>query len=215
MNALTSHLQNKSHIIWDWNGTLLDDVDMVVGAISDVLAEHSRPPLTREEYTALFRFPVADYYKDLGFDFEKVPFETISERFVHFYMERILTCNLHEGVPEILDYVQKSGATQSILSAAHEESLLRHLDHYEIRGYFHHVFALSDHNAKGKLERGRELIKASGHAPEETLLIGDTDHDLEVGHALGIDVVLLGDGHQSYERLTPIHHKVIESRRSH
>lgn len=212
MKSLRKHLENKTHIVWDWNGTLLNDVDMVVKVISEVLKEHERPTITREQYTAIFRFPVIEYYRALGFDFEKFPFEKISERFVAHYMERILTCDLHVGVPELLAEIQASGVSQSILSAAHEQSLLKHLEHYGIRQYFDRVFALSDHHAKGKLERGRELLDVSGYAAEHTLLIGDTDHDLEVGKALGIDVILMGDGHQSYERLSRLHPLVIENR---
>ncbi len=212
MQSIKPHLRNKKHVIWDWNGTLLDDVDMVVSAIGKVLQAHNLPVTTRENYAEVFCFPVSEYYRRLGFDFEKTPFETVSNTFVDEYMQNILNCRLHHGVVELLSELSSAGITQSVLSAAHEESLHRHLAHFEICHFFERVYALSDHHAVGKSERGRELIADSGHSLTDTVLIGDTDHDLEVGKALGIDVILLGDGHQSYERLSRIHHTVIRDR---
>lgn len=214
MRHLIGEFSDKRHIVWDWNGTLLDDVEMVIASISVVLEEHSLPALTRERYTELFCFPVEEYYKKLGFDFRKMPFESLSEKFVEQYMTRILSCRLHEGVKDLLSDLKASGVSQSVLSAAHESSLHKHLSHFGIHEFFDRIYGLDDHHAKGKVERGRDLLRDSGLAPEHTLLVGDTDHDLEVGRELGIDVLLLGDGHQSYERLSKIHHRVIRNRYS-
>jgi phosphoglycolate phosphatase len=71
---------------------------------------------------------------------------------------------------------------------------------------------LSDFHAAGKLERGKELLVQSRMPKETTLLIGDTDHDLEVGKALGIEVLLLADGHQSFSRLNAKHDRILKSR---
>ncbi|MBY0370681.1 HAD family hydrolase [bacterium] len=212
MRALEKHLETKKHIIWDWNGTLLDDVDMVVGAMSEVMERYGMGALTREAYTELFGFPVSKYYERIGFDFTKTPFEEISKQFVQNYMRDIWDCRLHEGVAGFLSDMKTQGRSQSILSAAHEDSLHKHLKHFQIESYFDRVYALNDHNAVGKLERGRQLLKDCGFSPEESVLIGDTDHDLEVGQELGVDVVLLGDGHQAPTRLSAVHHTVVIQR---
>jgi len=60
------------------------------------------------------------------------------------------------------------------------------------------------------IQRGHDLLRESGVPATRTLLIGDTDHDLEVGHALGISVLLVTHGHQSAERLKRLHHDVID-----
>ena len=74
------------------------------------------------------------------------------------------------------------------------------------------MFGISDHFATSKLARGRELLLKSDIPPHKTILVGDTDHDLDVGKELGIDVLLIADGHQSFEKLSGIHSNVIESR---
>jgi phosphoglycolate phosphatase len=87
-----------------------------------------------------------------------------------------------------------------------------HVEHHGLTHYFDRVYGLKDHYARSKVERGRELIFDSQIDREHTLLIGDTDHDLEVAQELGIEALLIADGHQSFERLEPRHHRVLKSR---
>ena len=78
--------------------------------------------------------------------------------------------------------------------------------------HFDHIFGIDNHYAGSKLERGRELIEKSRISPSQTLLIGDTDHDLQVANELGIDALLIADGYQSFNKLSQLHHNVLESR---
>lgn len=210
MESLLTHLEAKRHVIWDWNGTLLDDVDLAVEAIGEVLSRNRLSPITRDEYRRLFCFPIPEYYRRLGFHRER--FETISLEFVECYRKRVPRARLHRGAENLLGRLWGAPRKQSILSAAHEADLEELLDHFGIRSYFDHVYGLSNHHAVSKLERGRELLRDSGVPPEEAVLIGDTDHDCEVGRALGIDVILLGDGHQAYDRLRHLPARVLPVR---
>ena len=62
------------HIVWDWNGTLLNDNWLAIKAINILLKRYNLPLITLEQYLAVFTFPVIDYYKELGFDFNKTSF---------------------------------------------------------------------------------------------------------------------------------------------
>lgn len=64
-------LKGKDHIIWDWNGTILNDVDHAVAMMNTLLVEHNLPLIDREYYREIFDFPVLHYYQKLGFNFEK------------------------------------------------------------------------------------------------------------------------------------------------
>jgi phosphoglycolate phosphatase len=204
------YLENKSHVIWDWNGTLLDDVDLAVQAVSRVLISTGRPGITLEDHLEIFCFPITEYYRRLGFDLKLHPFDTLSVKFIENYRAGVLECGLHVGARELIEELKQADVAQSILSAAHEDDLNELLAHFEIRHYFDRVYGLSNHHAASKVERGRELIADAGILPRNTILIGDTDHDLEVGKELGVDVLLLTGGHQSHPRLSAIHPYVHE-----
>src|SRR5215471_1095283 len=68
-------------VIWDWNGTLLDDVVLAVEIVNDLFQEHGVGRLTTEQYRELFDFPVTLYYERAGLDSNRHDFNMISERF--------------------------------------------------------------------------------------------------------------------------------------
>ena len=80
MIHLQHRLSHKRHVIWDWNGTLVNDTHLAVEAACVLLEEHNLPLIDIAHYKEYFRFPVRDYYKLMGFDLEKVSFENSAEK---------------------------------------------------------------------------------------------------------------------------------------
>ncbi|MCB0404388.1 MAG: HAD family hydrolase [Bdellovibrionales bacterium] len=201
MHAILDALSNKEHVIWDWNGTLLDDVHLCVRIISELLVEQGKAPLSVEQYRSKFGFPVVDYYARLGFDFDRAPFETVATEFVKRYNERVHQCALFDGVEEVLENLRDGGLDQSILSAAKESDLHLLTDSHGIADFFAHRFGIDDHYASGKVSRGQDLIAQLGGDKSTFILIGDTDHDAAVARTLGVDALLLTGGHHPAARL--------------
>ena len=83
------------HIIWDWNGTLLDDAWLCREIMNEQLDEQNLPQISMQHYADIFRFPVKDYYKAVGFDFEKTSFETLSDAFIEQYEKQ----KKEKGIP--------------------------------------------------------------------------------------------------------------------
>ena len=212
MKWLEPHLESRSHIIFDWNGTLLNDIDLCVETINEVLDEHQKPLVTRESYRDAFRFPIIDYYKTLGFDFERQSFKEIADRFIRVYQERSLKCGLFEGTRELLQNLRQRGLGVHLLTAARHDHVHEQLAPHNISDLFDNICGISDHYGGGKKEIGVALLKKLACPPKEVLLIGDTYHDAEVAEVMGIDALIVADGHQPYEKLTKIHDLVLPSR---
>lgn len=209
MNLLLTELAHKRHIIWDWNGTLLDDLEHNVATMNWLLATEGLPTITVDHHRQHFGFPVNGYYDKLGFDTSPNTFRDLCEQFNNRFYGGLDRCSLTPGALEILDQVHAAGKRQSILSATEQLTLESAVHRFGIRHYFAHVFGIADAQASSKLDRGHQLLYASGIHADDTVLIGDTDHDLEVGNALGVDVILIDHGHQAIDRLRSIHHKVV------
>ncbi len=203
------HLKNIDHVIWDWNGTLFNDMDTVMVALSQIMTKYSLKPLSREQYLEHFGFPIVDFYKKVGFNLTDVDFNTVSEEFHKVYAEHIHLSQIFTGAENTLSLVKKLNLKQSVLTAAFQNHIEYWLNKYNLEKYFDHVFGLSDKLAHSKMARGEELMRASGSTPERTLLLGDTDHDLEVGQHLGVKVILLTQGHQCPQRLKAKHKMVL------
>ena len=189
------------HIIWDWNGTLFDDVNICIEIINSMLAKRHLPVISFGEYRNIFSFPVIYYYKKIGFDFELEPFESISTEFITQYEKMRSQCSLMLDAVETLGHISKSGLTQSILSASKQSYLTKAIAEYGLDETFVAVNGLNNHHAASKVEIGKEFIANSGLEPSKILLIGDTTHDAEVAQAIGADCCLIPNGHQNSNRL--------------
>jgi phosphoglycolate phosphatase len=194
-------LKNYSHIIWDWNGTLLDDAWLCVDVMNGMLKERDLPLKTLEEYKELFDFPVKDYYLKLGYDFDKEPFDEVGMEFIVRYNKRQRETKLHPEVQEILVRIAAHGFSQNILSAREQNELISETKSLGVFGYFDRIRGLDDHYAHGKTDVGFHLVQEIGVAKKKMLFIGDTQHDAEVAAEIGIDCILVPNGHHSEARL--------------
>jgi phosphoglycolate phosphatase len=201
------------NIIWDWNGTLIDDVDMAVACINKLLPKYNTSVITAQKYREIFDFPVRKYYSHLGLDLEKNTFEEIRDQYVKDYnLNIVLNSSLFPETVGLLEEIKKT-KNQFILSAVSQWHLDSITTHFKVDHLFNERFGVNDHYASGKIARGMELIKHAGLNPEKTILIGDTIHDFEVAKELGLNCLLLADGHQSPARLKAVTANVIYGRR--
>lgn len=204
-------IANYQHIIWDWNGTLVDDLALNVDIVNSMLAQRGLAPVTRELYREVFTFPIQDCYAQIGFDFDREPFEQLSVEFIRSYKAGWNQSRLHRNGREVLEYVRASGKTQSVLSANHQETLREYVATFEIVHLFEHLVGLDHIQATGKVEEGRRLLEMLPYDSTEVLLVGDTLHDAEVADAIGVDCVLVAHGYQSRKRLEQSGRAIVDS----
>jgi phosphoglycolate phosphatase len=201
VQALLEAIKHKKHVIWDWNGTILDDMEWCHTVLNSILSDEGLKTITPRFYQEHFGFPVRKFYEKLGFNFDVHCIDKLSDTFIARYAAGAGKLGLRAGLREIFQEIRQLKITQSILSASHENYLVTMVQSFDIHHWFDHIFGLGNHHASSKIDRGLELMRHSGSAKEETLLIGDTDHDIEVAEAMGVDMLLLTSGHQCPDRL--------------
>lgn len=199
---MLTNIKSYKHIMWDWNGTLLDDVNIAINAMNNLLRRRTLALLDIETYKDIFTFPVRDYYARLGFDFNMEPFEKLAIEFVSEFNSENIKFKLYNGAEDVLKFIMDMGIGQSILSASQEQELNNIISKLKIKEYFIKVAGLNNHYALSKVARGKELLTDLCLKPEEVLLVGDTIHDYEVSKEIGCDCLLICNGHQSYQRIS-------------
>lgn len=187
---------NQKLIIWDWNGTLLNDVDACVEVMNVMLQKRNMSFLDKDTYKSIFTFPVRDYYKLLEFDFEKESFEKLSVEYIDLYKKFSETAPLQLGVMDALEYFQSKDYKQIILSASEQKALEYQVKKRDIEQYFDSILGLNNIYAKSKLQNAFKYMENSNMDTNKALLIGDTYHDYEVACAIGADCILVENGHQ-------------------
>mgnify|MGYP003613542870 CR=1 FL=1 len=137
--------QKFEGVIWDWNGTLLDDTEIAVQVMNKILDRRNIPQLSIDRYKEVFTFPVRDYYQKIGFDFDKEPFEIPASEFILHYNDLVNNCQLHKDSIQVLTYFKQLELPQFILSAMQQETLNQCLDRYQIPNFFEFISGLGDH----------------------------------------------------------------------
>ena len=210
-NKQHKHITDYKHIIWDWNGTLIDDVDIVIEAMNTLLKRRNLPLLDIDTYRDIFTFPVQDYYARLGFDFAAEPFEKLAAEYIAEITSGKYAYKMFSEAACVLEKVRSLGIKQSVLSASEQTHLQKMVDDFGVSAYFSAVSGLNNHYARSKVEAGKQTLASLNLKPDEIILVGDTTHDFEVASALGCDCLLVANGHQSYKRLKPLKTQIVGS----
>jgi phosphoglycolate phosphatase len=189
------------NIIWDWNGTLIDDVDAAITAVNGILAARNMPPTTKDRYFEDFKLPIIRYYESLGINFNSEPFENIASEFNASYRLQLPGMKLMRGAAEILEKLKSKGCRQFIISAFQQDDLVELVRDFGIDGYFDEIIGQSNRRAGRKEDMALKWLKRSGIDPKNAMVIGDTVYDNDVAVALGCGCILVSNGHQSRNTL--------------
>jgi phosphoglycolate phosphatase len=189
-------------VIWDWNGTIVNDAYLFVDIMNQTLSKQGLPKITLDDYKNSFCFPIEKYWKSLGFKFTSVEFETMNSHFIQLYKARMEEPCLHKNIAAVFDAYKKLGIKQFVLSASEHHMLRGLVTNYKIAHYFTDIVGVDNLNAQGKVPLAKKLLIKHGLSSSETLLIGDTQYDARVASAIHCRLALVSFGHFSKERLS-------------
>lgn len=189
-------------VIWDWNGTLLDDMEVCRDIMDRMLARRGLPRLPDlARYREIFTFPVREYYALAGLDLEAEPFEALADEYMTDYRASFPRCGLMPGAAQTLDALAALGAAQILVSASRQDDLERQVAQRGLTGRFRAILGVSDQLGGGKGGVAAGYLRKNGVDPASVLFVGDTVHDWEMARDLGSRCVLIAAGHQSRARL--------------
>ncbi len=188
-------------LIWDWNGTILDDTDLCVTLENELLKERGMREITKAWYLQNFVFPVRAFYERMGYTFQTESFESAAASFMERYRERYAVCSLQRGVTDVLESAKKRGVLQTLLSVTQQDDLLEQTERLGVASYFSEILGQDDATCRSKVDRAKEYMARIGVDPKDALFIGDTDHDVEAANAVGCPCVLMCGGHQAKDVL--------------
>lgn len=199
-------------ILWDWNGTLADDVQVALRSVNDILARRNRSPITTEDYYSYIDTPIRRFYEHLFSPLDDQLFDRILTEFNEGYRLHMKETGLMEGGAETLERFRKAGLRQIIVSSSQLGEVLHFCRLFGTESYFQQILGASDFQAAGKVDMACRFLKEQGIAPEECAVIGDTLHDRDMAKAIGCPVCLLDRGHQGRKELEasgePVFHRL-------
>ncbi|SFB79498.1 HAD family hydrolase [Streptomyces aidingensis] len=203
-----------AHIVWDWNGTLLHDIDVVLEATNACFAELDLPQLTLEQYREMFCVPIPAFYERvLGRRPGEEEYVRMDAAFHRHYFSRAARAGLAEGAAELLVSWGEDGGTHSLCSLAPHQRLRSWVSELGIDGHFVRVDGDAGHGPRtGKARQmARHVAALAGVDRSRTVVIGDaTDDALAAAHA-GVRAVLHTGGSHSRGSLEAAGVPVVDS----
>lgn len=204
--------QSMKTLIWDFNGTILDDLQLCLSIENEMLKKRGmeKYPVSKQDYLNTFSFPVINYYYHIGYTFDTESYEEVSLEFNQEYDRRFDECSLMDDFITTIEKAIQLGYRNVILSASRHDKLVEQCKLLGIDQYFDEILGIDNMLAASKVEMAKIWMEKSDVEPSECKYIGDTVHDKEVAEALGIhDCVLIANGHQSYEVLRKVTDNVV------
>ena len=193
-------MKKYSLLIWDFNGTLLDDVGAALASVNDMLERRQKKPINLEEYRLYIDVPIRHFYERV-LDLDNEDYQAVLKEYQTGYELHLKECGLTDLVQSALDMAKTNGIPQVVLSSSEQNQLKRLLKKYNIEEYFDAVLGSDDFLAGSKVERAKRYIDENKIDCTRTLVIGDLVHDFEVAQAIGAQCLLLTSGHHDRERL--------------
>ena len=191
-----------THILWDWNGTLLDDTQAALDTLNAMLARRGGRPISMDFYRDNFSFPVKPFYEAIGVRLGDEDWDALAVEYHDIYAAQPKRLN-PESVAA-LEYARGRGCRQSIVSALRQDLLDAITAELGVSEYMDFIYGVDNLDGRSKTDRARELVAAIGADPADVVMIGDSLHDKEVADALGVRCVLCAQGSHAAWRLRAV-----------
>ena len=182
------------NIIFDWSGTLVDDLPAVWRASNHVFSQAGVEELSLDQFRAEFQLPFEGFYRRYTPD---VPMERLEEWFHGRFRE---VQDSVVGLPHaraFLELCRRHGIRTFLLSAVHP-------DHYAVQAETTGLGGFIDHPYIGvwdKRRRIHDILAEHALDPAQTLFIGDMQHDIETAKHGGLHSVAVLTGYNGLEQL--------------
>lgn len=206
----------RVHIVWDWNGTLLDDLPVVILAANASMARFGVGPIDEDGYRDHFTRPVRAFYDSLfGRFVSDAEWEDLNDRFHDEYFALADTANLTPDTLDALLAVENNGWAQSLLSMSPQDWLEQIVGAHGVTRRFTLIDGLRGETGGLKAQHMKEHLEALGVDPSRTVVVGDTPDDAVAARHVGAHVVLYDGGSHHLPHLevtgAPVAHSLVEA----
>lgn len=183
------------NVIFDWSGTLVDDLPPVLEATNRIFAHYQRAPMDRDEFRRTFRLPFAEFYDET---LPGVAMADLDSLYHEFFVGSEAEVTILPGAVEFLEFCRAEGKRTFLLSSIHREHYRVQSEALGLAGYFEAAYA----QVLDKKEKIHELLDHHQLEPGETLFVGDMVHDIETAQHGGVMSVATLTGYDPPERLS-------------
>jgi phosphoglycolate phosphatase-like HAD superfamily hydrolase/8-oxo-dGTP pyrophosphatase MutT (NUDIX family) len=185
------------NLIFDWSGTLVDDLGPVIEATNAVLGKYAITPLDREEFRRAFRLPYQDFYAE---QLPGIPLEELEGHFRPAFDAAITPVTILPHAREKLEWCTALGIRAFVLTSMDTLAFERQMDDFGLRHHFEATYS----GVLDKREIIHQILQTHDLNPAETAFVGDMTHDVETARHGGISSIAVLTGYNHAEILAAV-----------
>ena len=187
-----------SHIIWDYNGTVVDDVVTSIAAVNKMLESRGLPPTSIEIYRETLTIPLDKYYASVGI--KNADIKKLSVEFQNWCNHFSYLSSIFDGFHNAIKIAKSKSVKNILLSSLYNEFLMNEVEKYKIKNCFDDIIGMQDTAVGSKLNNAKNYLSANNIDAKNVLFVGDLTTDSDMAKALGAKCVLIPNGHNSTKR---------------
>ncbi len=185
------------NLIFDWSGTLVDDLGPVIEATNAVLGKYAVPPFDRESFRRHFRLPYREFYTEM---LPHVPLEELEAHFRPAFDAALTPVTVLPHAREKLEWCAASGIRTFVLTSMDSTAFERQMDDFGLRDLFEATYS----GVLDKREIIHQILETHGLNPNETAFVGDMTHDVETARHGGVSSIAVLTGYNHPEILAAV-----------
>lgn len=188
-------------IVFDWDGTLLDSAGAIALCVQDAARDLGLPVPSDERTRHIIGLGLIDAMRHAMPDLPEHRYEEVAARYREHYLSRDHELNLFQGADHLVKTLAAAGHLLAVATGKSRRGLDRAFSHCGLGPYFHASRCADECHSKPHPQMLEELMEELGVAPEVTLMIGDTTHDLDMARNAGVAAVGVAYGAHPVEAL--------------
>lgn len=195
-----SRIHQYENWIFDWSGTLVDDLAMVLDATNHVLSHYGKESIDREYFKQEFRLPYAGFYEEI---LPGVPLDELEDHFRVGFANSADSGVNSPLLPFALEFLQclhGRNKRMFILSSMDASAFTEHAKDLGVNHYFEAAYA----GVLDKREQIHSILDQHKLDRESTVFLGDMCHDIETARHGEVSSIALLTGYQSKEQLSKV-----------
>lgn len=181
-------------IVFDWDGTLMDSAGVIAQSVQAAACDLGLEPPSDERARHIIGLGLVDALRYALPNLDEGRYEHLAERYRHHYLSRDHELVLFAGIDALLLELTESGRWLGVATGKSRLGLSRALEYSGLGSHFHATRCADECHSKPHPQMLEELMAEFAVAPETTLMIGDTTHDLLMAENAGVDAVAVSYG---------------------
>jgi phosphoglycolate phosphatase len=176
-------------IVFDWDGTLMDSAAMIVDSVQAAARDLGLEPPSDERARHIIGLGLEEALRYALPDLPEARYEELVERYRHHYLSRDHELVLFAGATALIDALAAKGCWLAVATGKSRRGLERALGQSGLGPFFHGTRCADECHSKPHPQMLEELMAELAVSPAQTLMVGDTTHDLLMAKNAGVDAV--------------------------